>query len=511
MEHRFDIDRIARIAGRIMVAYKPGKVMLMLASGIAGRNITNSELQSMSRSSNEGQKAIFDKTQESLDSLQKEVATWATFNGKEDPLFRDLLWSGIENGDGPIKIGPVGVVDINNDDCDKMKDRWIDYVELCNKQQVQKEISVIRRKIEQKQIKISEFAQLLDPIKEKYKSLVKNVRLTSGSGDAWDDLDRKKWTVDGYDVYKITNFSTMAAVAGEDPVTKKDKTEWCVSHESSYFKHYGPPYYLFAKNHECVCLAHIGSGQINDIRNSPVYDQSLLNTVGKFFKDVIKADLSDPRGTFREIPGIRDYAEMIKQADRKDLNENEMYEMASSDTVAIRKHIAMNERTPAEILERLAEDPDDDVREQVALNKNLPFETAAKLADDPVAAVRESVASRTDITVEVADKLANDSETIVKVALCGNPTIPVEMFEKLAGRDEKMKLYLTRNEKLPAETLARIVETTGNLYVLRSVCMHRNATPEVLRKALENKALTGVVKSKVQERLDKMEGRSRRY
>lgn len=511
MEHRFDIDRIARIAGRIMVAYKPGKVMLMLAKGISGKDVTNADLQSMSRSDDPAQKSIFDKTQESLDSLQKEVATWATFNGKEDPLFRDLLWSGIENGDGPIKIGPVGVVDINNDDCDKMKDRWIDYLDLCNKQQVQKEISTLRRKIEQKQVTISEFAELLDQIKEKYKSMVKKNHLTSGSDDAWDELDRKKWTVDGYDVYKITSFSTMAAVAGEDPVTKKDKTEWCVSHESSYFKHYGPPYYLFAKNHECVCLAHIGSGQINDIRNSPVHDKSLLNTVGKFFKDVIKADISDPRGTFREIPGIRDYAEMIRQADRKDLHENEMDEMASSETAAIRKHIAMNERTPAEILEKLAEDPDDDVREQAALNKNLPFKTAAKLANDPVAAVRESVASRSDITPEVAEKLSEDDEAIVKVALCENPTIPVEMFEKLAGRDEKIKLYLTRNEKLPAETLKRIVETTGNMYVLRSVCMHRNATPEVLRKALENKALTGAVKSKVQERLDKMEGKSRRY
>ena len=511
MKHKFDIGRIARIAERIMLAYKPGKVMLMLASGIAGRDITNAELQSMSRSGDESQKAIFDKMNESLKSLQKEVETWATFNGKEEPLFRDLLWSGIENGDGPIKIGPVGVVEIDNGECDKMKDRWIDFLDLDGKQQVQKERSALLRNIEQKKITIGEFKTEIDSIKAKYKSLVKRSHLQSAAGDAWGDIDRKKWTVDGYDVYKITNFSTIAEVAGVDPATNEDRTKWCVSHEKSYFKHYGPPYYLFAKNHECICLAHIDSGQINDVSNNPIKDKSLLETVGKFFMNVVKEDLSDPRGTFRYIPGVMDYAEMIRQADRDDLEPDEMEEMAASDTAAVRKHIAMNSATPESVLEMLAQDPEEDVREQAALNKNLSFDMAAKLVNDPAAAVRESVASRSDITADAAEKLSNDKEDIVKAALCGNPDLPAEMFERLAGRDDKMKLYLARNDSIPASALARIVDTTDNLYVLRSVCMHGNATPDVLRKALENKAMSGTVKFKAQERLEKMEGKSRRY
>jgi len=70
-----------------------------------------------------------------------------------------------------------------------------------------------------------------------------------------------------------------------------------------------------------------------------------------------------------------------------------------------------------------------DLRFQVAQNKTVPAEVLERLAEDPDARVRGMVARKRKASAEILAKLAVDSDSGVRLAVAYNPSTPREVLE----------------------------------------------------------------------------------
>lgn len=489
--------REARIAWRIILSYKTGKVMLKMMSELIGRPVDNQEMATLSKTQDGQEKAALTKAQDNLKALQDKVAYWSVFQGKEDAQFRDLMWSGIENGDGPVLVGPSGDPEIDEKGCENLHDRWIDYLELSGKDEVKNEAKVLRQKVQSKSIGVRQFLDEIESVKDRYKGLVKNNHLSSGEDDAWEELESgKKWSVDGYDVYLVRRFPLLSAVAGIDPSTDKSKTEWCVAKEYSYFKDYGPPYYLFAKNHDPVMLLHIGSCQLKDVDDAPVQDKQLLETAGKFLMDVLNADITDVKMDFYNIPGLLEYAKSIRLAANGQFTSKEEVEKAARDpNPAIRAAFAGNSRHILQsrfpgLARELVNDESEKVRMamagQIHANDPLGAELMMQLAKDQSVNVRRTVAEMVfkNTPAEIVDVLANDPDISVRCALAANSATDDGIRRKLADTDsERLRLDIARGTA-SGDILEKLAEDTSNAYVMLEICKNNCATGKALQTLL---------------------------
>jgi hypothetical protein len=81
----------------------------------------------------------------------------------------------------------------------------------------------------------------------------------------------------------------------------------------------------------------------------------------------------------------------------------------------IRRHVAENPRTPPEVLRDLAKDPDMDVRLAVAENIHTPPDTLALLASDPSVDVRYDLAENRHLPEPVLIELTKDDNPYVRL------------------------------------------------------------------------------------------------
>ena len=86
--------------------------------------------------------------------------------------------------------------------------------------------------------------------------------------------------------------------------------------------------------------------------------------------------------------------------------------------------VASNPITAAETLDRLADDPIEEVRRRLASNPSTPPETLDRLADDDSWRVRVRVGQHPGAATETLDRLARDGDENVRAAVCGLPDPP---------------------------------------------------------------------------------------
>jgi hypothetical protein len=86
----------------------------------------------------------------------------------------------------------------------------------------------------------------------------------------------------------------------------------------------------------------------------------------------------------------------------------ELGSLSTSQLPAIRRRIAENENTPANILERLSHDDYANVRAAVALNKTSPENVILRLAGDTNADVRHALASTSYVSEAILQLLSRD-------------------------------------------------------------------------------------------------------
>ncbi len=76
--------------------------------------------------------------------------------------------------------------------------------------------------------------------------------------------------------------------------------------------------------------------------------------------------------------------------------------------------VAQNKTVPIEILERLADHPEEKVREMVARKRKIPESLMFKLVDDESPSVRYALACNGKATEAVMNRLKNDPEEFVR-------------------------------------------------------------------------------------------------
>ena len=133
------------------------------------------------------------------------------------------------------------------------------------------------------------------------------------------------------------------------------------------------------------------------------------------------------------------------------LAENENYE--------VRRAVAGNEYTSADMLVMLASDKDWCVRSGVAWNENTSVDVLVMLAKDETSHVREMVAGIANTPIDVLAVLAQDEDYWVRRAVALNKNTPIEILAVLAkDEDEDVRKAVAENKNTSVETLAMLTK-----------------------------------------------------
>jgi hypothetical protein len=150
--------------------------------------------------------------------------------------------------------------------------------------------------------------------------------------------------------------------------------------------------------------------------------------------------------------------------------------------------IAMDERTPPEVLDKMSNALSASVRGLVASNPNTPIEALETLSANHDWYVRMCVAKNVNIPVHIVAKLAKDENWSVRRELAENPKMSVELLlEMIDDVDESVAFTATKNPRIPGEVLSWLVCQAsqvggryGGLNTLYAVARNPSAPVETL-------------------------------
>ena len=98
--------------------------------------------------------------------------------------------------------------------------------------------------------------------------------------------------------------------------------------------------------------------------------------------------------------------------------------------------VAKNPHTPSEILAKLAKDEVNLVRALVATNPNTPVDCLYDLYEDEKI-VRDGISGNPNAPAELLEKLAEDPDKLVRLRVAENPATPKDVLSKLAQDVDK--------------------------------------------------------------------------
>lgn len=139
-------------------------------------------------------------------------------------------------------------------------------------------------------------------------------------------------------------------------------------------------------------------------------------------------------------------------------------------------HLAQNPNTPADLLAKLAKQPNSTCRSFLCWNKAAPLELLVALARDAEASVRCSVAGLERTPVATLAAMCDDPDESVQKALLANSAVPwaaVERWLPRVERDLEWRQRLAQRTDLPPEWRVRLLrdaEVPVRLAFARNAC-----------------------------------------
>jgi len=114
------------------------------------------------------------------------------------------------------------------------------------------------------------------------------------------------------------------------------------------------------------------------------------------------------------------------------------------DRYLVRWGLAVNPRTPPDLLEALAENADNITTQRLAGNPGTPAPILARLASSGSALARAAVAGNPSLDIALMERLAGDPEEEVRSALAANRRAPRPLLEQLTHDDSsRVRRYAT--------------------------------------------------------------------
>lgn len=142
------------------------------------------------------------------------------------------------------------------------------------------------------------------------------------------------------------------------------------------------------------------------------------------------------------------------KAGSEEISAEDLQILASSELPTVRRRVAENKRTPADVLASLSRDKSAEVRMAVALNKSTPESIVTKLACDENVDVRHMIASTSYVPKHLLRQLAEDANPHVaqraKVMLAG--------LESKVGRMVSVFEFLSEDHAMLASRLQVLIE-----------------------------------------------------
>ena len=175
-----------------------------------------------------------------------------------------------------------------------------------------------------------------------------------------------------------------------------------------------------------------------------------------FTRDAIAANPNTPADVLRRLSKRSRYAAAAVAGNRScpaDL----LAELATHKNAEVRAGAAVNPHLAAATLRALAEDSDSDVRGRAA--GSCPAQMLTKLAEDPDPWVRTAVARNRACPAETLDRLAGDTDSGTRRAVARNPNCPPALMQRLAqDPDGQVRAAAAKNSSCPAGTLTRLAD-----------------------------------------------------
>lgn len=146
----------------------------------------------------------------------------------------------------------------------------------------------------------------------------------------------------------------------------------------------------------------------------------------------------------------------------------------------VRKAAAENPSAPPDLLQKLAQDSDDDVRRAVGGNLSSGMQILKRLAEDTYYPnVRAAVAGNPSTLPQVLEHLAGDEHASVRKAVATNPAASTEALEQLIGDAYRTVRQVAAEHPSVPEEVFQLLRRAGADEKLRTVgCMPEPLTEE---------------------------------
>lgn len=144
--------------------------------------------------------------------------------------------------------------------------------------------------------------------------------------------------------------------------------------------------------------------------------------------------------------------------------EAELYELAASRVAQVRALVAARPDLPAELVDRLAADPDIGVGRRIAPHPGLGEHRLAGLVERHGPPVYGAVARNPSCTGALLRRMARNADSVGKArrVIVAHPALPPEVVEGLlADPDPRVAYAAAAHPTLPVEAMERIVDVAG--------------------------------------------------
>jgi SEFIR domain/NACHT domain len=176
--------------------------------------------------------------------------------------------------------------------------------------------------------------------------------------------------------------------------------------------------------------------------------------------------------------------------DNPNMLANTLEELAEHSDWQVRAGVAGNPNTPVITLEKLAHETiSPQVRKYVAKNLNTPANVLELFIADNDIDVRKATASNPHALTDTLERLSKDENSDVRRAIASNPNTPAIALEKLAKDDnETVRQFAAENLNMPPNTLEQFVQGKAP-ELCRGAAWNSNTPAHALEKLAQNESL----------------------
>tara|TARA_B100000963_G_scaffold255080_1_gene223726 strand:- start:11921 stop:12634 length:714 start_codon:yes stop_codon:yes gene_type:complete len=158
----------------------------------------------------------------------------------------------------------------------------------------------------------------------------------------------------------------------------------------------------------------------------------------------------------------------------------------------VRKGVARNPHTPADILNRLSKDPSHDIRWWVAEYPRTiaSQEALARLGRDSSRKIRLAVAGNHYSPRGIMDRLSRSPDSVIRREVAGNPSTPLDILDRLiSDKQGHVRGAVARNPSASLNILNRLSKDP-EIGVIKDLAENPSASLNILNRLKQDRAIS---------------------